>query len=147
MRRLVLITASAMLPAGAGLVPASAAAAPYVLPVTTQVDESLGENEELCGGTEECPLRAALEQAKRYLGLSATSITIAVPAGHYSLEKGPLAIGDTAPECEVAVKCPITLQGAGAAATVISGRGGSATGRLLTAPEGAAAITIAGVTL
>ena len=128
----------------ANLTPAGASAAPYVLPVTGEQDESLTENEAQCGEIEQCNIRAALEQARSYSKPPGTSITIDVPAGHYSLTKGPLVTGNTLATCEGGVKCPVTIRGAGAGRTVISGAGA---GALISVLEGAAPITVEGVTL
>jgi hypothetical protein len=137
-----------------GGVPAAASALPYVISVTTAEDRGLADNSNYCSGEgaggEECPLRAALETANQITGFNGEGIVVSVPEGHYLLSKarGPLPLGDAhAKSCIVeAAKqpCPVTLQGAGAARTIIDGQNNV---EILKATEEAGPVTVAGVTL
>jgi hypothetical protein len=135
----------------------AAGAAPAVVSVNDTADFSLADHPELCGRAKGplerlCTLRAALEAAHSFDGIpaGAESVVVSLPAGHYALESArPLPVGDELAEaCRggggTAGLCPLTLQGAGAGASVIDAAG--ATG-LLTVAKGAGPITVAGVTL
>jgi Domain of unknown function DUF11 len=155
MRSRLLVAACAAVAALASA-PASGAAQ-AVLRVNDTADLGLSEHPELCGhgkGPLEriCTLRAALESAQTFDGTAtgADEVLVLLPAGHYALETGrPLPVGDQLGEaCEgtagAGVPCPLTLQGAGAGASVIDGAG--ATG-LLAIAKGAGPVAVAGVTL
>ena len=135
----------------------AAGAAQAVLRVNDTADFALSEHPELCGRAKGplerlCTLRAALESARAFDGSSsgAEEVLVSLPAGHYALESHRrLALGDQLGEaCRGAggarVICPLTLQGAGAGASVIDGEG--ATG-LLTVAKGAGPVAVSGVTL
>ncbi len=135
----------------------AAAAAPAVLSVNDTADFSLADHPELCGRAKGplerlCTLRAALEAAHTSDGIpaGAESVVVSLPAGRYALEGGhPLPLGDPISEAcpsggGTTGLCPLTLQGAGAGASVIDGAGASG---LLTVAKGAGPITVAGVTL
>jgi hypothetical protein len=155
MRSRLLVAACAAVAALASAPAAGAAHA--VLRVNDTADLGLSEHPELCGhgkGPLEriCTLRAALESAQAFDGTAtgADEVLVSLPAGHYALETGrPLPVGDQLGEaCQgttgAGVLCPLTLQGAGAGASVIDGEG--ATG-LLAIAKGAGPVAIAGVTL
>jgi len=107
-RQLGVFVAGALI--GTFLAPLAAAAAPVVAPllvVTTTADPAPGP----CAET--CTLRSAVAAANAVSGGGAT---IVVPAGSYTLERGPLRLA-----------APVTLQGAGAppgdSATTLLGSG------------------------
>ena len=135
----------------------AAGAAQAVLRVNDTADFGLSEHPELCGhgkGPLEriCTLRAALESARALDGSAsgAEEVLVSLPAGHYALESGrPLPLGDQLGEACLGaagakVLCPLTLQGAGAGASVIDGEGRAG---LLAIVKGAGPIAVAGVTL
>lgn len=135
----------------------AAGAAPAVLGVNDTADFALSEHPELCGRAKGplehlCTLRAALEAAQSLDGSpsGAEGVLVLLPAGRYDLEsRRPLAVGDQLAEgCRgdggAKVLCPLTLQGAGAGASVLDGEG--APGILRIAP-GAGPVTLAGLTL
>jgi len=155
MRPRFLVAACTAVAALAGAPAAGAAQA--VLRVNDTADFALSEHPELCGRAKgplerACTLRAALESARALdaTGSGAEEVLVSLPAGHYALESGrPLALGDQLEEaCRGAggarVLCPLTLQGAGAGASIIDG--GDATG-LLTLAKGAGPVAVTGVTL
>ena len=91
-------------------------------------DANPGDN--LCDdGIGNCTLRAAIEEANACLGPN----TVNVPAGTYVLSLGQLAISDE-----------LTVNGAGATATIIDGNGAS---RIFSVAGGLAAISLNDLTL
>lgn len=135
----------------------AAGAAPAVLGVNDTADLSLTEHPELCGrekGPLEhlCTLRAALEAAQSLDGSpsGAEGVLVSLPAGRYALEsRRPLQAGDQLAEaCRgdggTKVLCPLTVQGAGAGASVVDGEGAPG---LLRIVKGAGPVTLAGLTL
>ncbi len=149
---------AAVCAAAAALASAPAAgAAQAVLRVNDTADFGLSEHPELCGGSNGpleriCTLRAALETARALDGSAsgAAGVLVLLPAGHYALEsRRPLVLGDQLGEAcagpaGAKVLCPLTLQGAGAGASVIDGAG---TTGLLAIAKGAGPIAVTGVTL
>lgn len=76
--------------------------------------------------SEECSLRAALEQADANIlpPSPIREIVVQVPPGHYSIPKGTLPLGSSSLlQCKKLVPCAVTLRGAGAASTYIEGGG------------------------
>jgi len=130
---------------------ASAAVSQESITVNTAIDAGLGENPNYCEegegtGRTTCPLRAALEAAARVTVIGVEEIAVVVPPGHYSLEKGELAIGnahdDSCRPGKEEFTCPVRLQGAGASRTFIEAAPSSS---VLVAETGP--VTIAGATV
>jgi uncharacterized repeat protein (TIGR01451 family) len=136
-----------------GAAPARSLASPMVYAVNMLTDESGAENPEACGESveegvptlksEKCSLREALEDAGRSGIYGASSLEVSLPAGLYTLTKGPLPLGNAKGKCAEQA-CEVVLVGAGAAATKING---SDTTRLLQSETGDANTEVRALTL
>ena len=101
------------------------------------------------GTSEECPLRAALEEADGILsGFSVEEVVVQVPPGHYKLTKElALPLGSHAAKQCVGNPCAVTLRGSGPGATVIEASGltpGVEVEELVDAPVAVEGVTITG---